>query len=104
MNKSSLMTIVPQTSLVHKTEQVIGRSYDWLLRKKNSVSSEFHKLSLLKYLLKTAVISRVYVQMFRCKHLTGKMSPQLIWAFEDDRFENLHHKSVPIMIFFQASF
>lgn len=64
----------PQTKLVHKTEQVISRSYDWLLRKKkNSVSSEFHKLSLLKYLLKTAVISSVYyVQTLRCKHFNWK--------------------------------
>ena len=31
------------------------------------------------------------------------MSPQLICAFEDDRLDNLNHKSVTI-IFFQASF
>lgn len=72
MPKSSSMTMVPQTSLVHKTEQVIGRSYDWILRKKNSVSSEFQKVSLLKDLLKTALISRVYVQTFRCKHFNWK--------------------------------
>lgn len=105
MPKSSSMTMFPQTTLVDKTEQVIGRSYDWILRKKKT---QFH-LSFTRCLCSNISSKLLWFRVFTYKRsvvntLTGKMSPQLIWASEDDRLENLNHKSVTIKIFFQASF